>query len=43
MTDEPEATEHEQEQGPDRIQSEEEQRGPNEADPDLPGSGDEDE
>lgn len=37
MTDEPEATEHEQEQGPDRVEAEEAMRGSNDSDPDLPG------
>lgn len=42
MTDETSATEHEQEQGPERLDAEEEMRGPNSADPDLPGSNDSD-
>jgi hypothetical protein len=36
--DEPRATEHEQEQGPERIEEEEEMRGPGDAAPDLPAS-----
>ncbi|HWN22740.1 MAG TPA: hypothetical protein VNP93_12260 [Gaiellaceae bacterium] len=43
MHDNPGATEEEQEQGPDRIEQEEEMRGPNAADPELPSSEDEDE
>ncbi len=39
MTDEPSATEHEQEQGPDRLEEEEDMRGSNEPDPDLPDKG----
>lgn len=41
MTDTPRPTEEEQEQGPERIEAEEEMRGPGEADPDLPGDDDE--
>lgn len=37
MTESPRPTEEEQEQGPSRIQDEEEMRGPNAADPELPG------
>jgi hypothetical protein len=33
-------TEEEQEQGPERIEEEEEMRGPGDADPELPASGD---
>jgi hypothetical protein len=36
MSDEQRATEEEQEQGPDRIEAEEDMRGPNEPDPELP-------
>ncbi|MBA3348145.1 MAG: hypothetical protein H0T13_06255 [Actinobacteria bacterium] len=36
MSDETRATEEEQEQGQDRIEAEEDMRGPNEPDPDLP-------
>lgn len=36
MSDETRATEEEQEQGPDRIEAEEDMRGPNDPDPDLP-------
>jgi hypothetical protein len=42
MTESPRPTEEEQEQGPTRIAEEEEMRGPNVADPELPGD-DEDE
>lgn len=42
MTDEPEATEREQEQGPARIAQEEEMRGSNESDPELPEPDDDD-
>lgn len=38
MHDNPEATEHEQEQGPERIEEEEEMRGPNESDPEAPAN-----
>ena len=43
--DNPRATEDEQEQGPERIEQEEEMRGPSGADPELPADkdGDEDE
>jgi hypothetical protein len=37
MTDSPRPTEEEQEQGPNRIEEEEEMRGPNPGDPELPG------
>ena len=43
MTESPQPTEEEQEQGPSRIDAEEEMRGPNETDPELPGDEDEDE
>ena len=36
MTESPQPTEEELEQGPSRIAEEEEMRGPNEADPELP-------
>jgi hypothetical protein len=36
--DEPRATDDELEQGPDRIEAEEEQRGPAGADPELPAA-----
>lgn len=38
---EPRATEEEQEQGPERIEQEEEMRGPGDADPELPADEDE--
>ncbi len=41
MHDDPRATEDEQEQGPERIEQEEEMRGPNVADPELPSHEDE--
>ncbi len=43
MTESPRPTEEEQEQGPSRIQDEEEMRGPNPADPELPSSEDDEE
>ncbi len=42
MTESPQPTEEEQEQGPSRLDAEEEMRGPNEADPELPQEEDED-
>lgn len=42
MTESPDPTEEELEQGPSRIDEEEEMRGPNPADPELPGEGDDD-
>jgi hypothetical protein len=36
MTESPQPTEEEQEQGASRIDAEEEMRGPNESDPELP-------
>jgi hypothetical protein len=36
--DEPRATDDELEQGPDRIEAEEEMRGPGDADPELPAA-----
>ena len=41
MHDNPRATEEEQEQGPERIEAEEEMRGPNESDPESPTEEDE--
>jgi len=38
MPDETRATEEEQEQGPDRIEAEEDMRGPGDADPELPAT-----
>lgn len=38
MHDDPRATEDELEQGPDRIEAEEEMRGPGGADPELPAT-----
>ncbi len=43
VPDNPRATEDEQEQGPERIEQEEEMRGPNSADPELPTDADGDE
>ena len=43
VPDNPRATEDEQEQGPERIEQEEEMRGPNSADPELPADKDGDE
>jgi hypothetical protein len=37
MIDTPRPTEEEQEQGPSRIEEEEEMRGPNTGEPELPG------
>ena len=39
MTESPRPTDEELEQGPSRIEDEEEMRGPNEGDPELPGEG----
>jgi len=41
MTESPQPTEEEQEQGPSRIEDEEAMRGPNETDPELPQEEDE--
>lgn len=38
MHDDPRATDDELEQGPDRIEAEEEMRGPGRADPELPAA-----
>ena len=38
MTDPPRPTEEEQEQGSERIEDEEDMRGPGDAEPDLPGT-----
>ncbi|HXH88892.1 MAG TPA: hypothetical protein VNI55_09845 [Gaiellaceae bacterium] len=43
MTESPRPTEEEQEQGPDRIQDEEEMRGSNVADPESPAADEDDE
>jgi len=43
MTESPRPTEEELEQGPSRIEDEEEMRGPNSADPELPGEEDDEE
>ncbi len=40
MTESPRPTDEELEQGPSRIEDEEEMRGPNPGDPDLPGGDD---
>ena len=40
MTESPRPTEEEQEQGPSRIEEEEEMRGPNPSDPEIPADDD---
>lgn len=43
MTESPRPTQDEQDKGPSRIQDEEEMRGSNSADPELPGDDEDDE
>ena len=42
MSDTPRPTEEEQEQPPERIEEEESMRGPGDAEPELPGGGEDD-